>query len=108
MPIERPAPIANINVNRFIMLLKQTKIVPMAEVYKIKNVIKRMNKGQKITMVQRKLYHDIATKASMNPMTNSFTVVNKVRTILKRDRKIKAEELRKKRAAKAPVAIGAK
>tara|TARA_Y100001949_G_scaffold48181_1_gene39946 strand:- start:242 stop:565 length:324 start_codon:yes stop_codon:yes gene_type:complete len=107
MAIERPKAIANINVNRFIMLLKQTKIVPMADVYKIKNIIKRMNKGQKITIVQRKLYHDIATKASMNPMTNSFIVVNKVRSILKRDMKI--EQIAKdKAAAEAPVAIGAK
>ena len=107
MPIEKPVPIANINVNRFIMLLKQTKVVPMAEVYKIKNIIKRMNKGQKITIVQRKLYHDIATKASMNPMTNSFVIVNQVRTRLKRDVKIQ-QEAKAKADAKAPVATGAK
>ena len=85
MPVEIPKVIAKINENRFIMLLKQTKIVPMADVYKMKNIIKRMNKGQKITFSQRSLYNDVATKASMNPMTNSFMITNQVRTKLKRE-----------------------
>ena len=96
MPVEIPAPIAKINVQRFIMLLKQTKIVPLKEIYAVQNIIKRMNKGQRISMGQRSLYNDVTTKASMNPMTNSFMITNQVRTKLKRDM---AEQQRQQEAA---------
>jgi len=72
----------NINVNRFIMLLKQTKLIPMDDIYKVKNVMRRMNKGQRLTLKQKQLYEDVATKASVDPMTNSFVLLNQTKTKL--------------------------
>ena len=72
----------NINVNRFIMLLKQTKLIPMDDIYKVKNVMGRMNKGQRLTLKQKQLYEDVATKASVDPMTNSFVLLNQTKTKL--------------------------
>jgi hypothetical protein len=71
-----------INVNRFIMLLKQTELIPMEDIYKVKNTLMRMNKGQRLTLKQRQLYEEVATKASVDPMSNSFVLLNQTKTKL--------------------------
>ena len=84
-----------INVNRFIMLLKQTELIPMADIYKVKNTMMRMNKGQRLTLKQRQLYEEVATKASVDPMSNSFVLLNQTKTKLNQMRAARELEQQK-------------
>ena len=50
-----------IDVNRLILLLKQTKIVPAPEINKVKTVLKKLERGQKLNIKQMEIFQDIAT-----------------------------------------------
>ena len=58
---EKPNP--EINVNKLVLLLKQTKLIPQKEISVFKMILKKMNRGAKITFKQKQIYNDIATKA---------------------------------------------
>lgn len=76
--------IANIDVQKFVLLLKQTKLVSNTEISKIKVILRKMTKGQSLTLKQQAIYADIATKASVDPMTNNLALLSLTRMILKR------------------------
>jgi len=73
-----------IDVNRFVLLLKQTKIVPAPKINEAKTVLKKMEKGQKLNVKQLAIFQDIATKASVDPMTNNLALLSLTKQILKR------------------------
>ena len=73
-----------IDVNRFILLLKQTKIVPAPEINKVKTVLKKLERGQKLNIKQMEIFQDIATKASVDPMTNNIAIFYLTNQVLKR------------------------
>jgi hypothetical protein len=64
-----------INVNKFMLLLKQTKLVPAPKINEIKTIIKKMNSGKKLNIKQQTIYADIATKASVDPLTNNLAIL---------------------------------
>ena len=76
-----------IDVNRFILLLKQTKIVPAPEINKVKTVLKKLERGQKLNIKQMEIFQDIATKASVDPMTNNLAILSLTKQVLKRQTK---------------------
>mgnify|MGYP001000123190 FL=1 len=76
-----------IDVNRFILLLKQTKIVPAPEINKVKTVLKKLERGQKLNIKQMEIFQDIATKASVDPMTNNLAILSLTKQVLKRQMK---------------------
>ena len=76
-----------IDVNRFILLLKQTKIVPAPEINKVKTVLKTLERGQKLNIKQMEIFQDIATKASVDPMTNNLAILSLTKQVLKRQMK---------------------
>ena len=76
-----------IDVNRFILLLKQTKIVPAPEINKVKTVLKKLERGQKLNIKQIEIFQDIATKASVDPMTNNLAILSLTKQVLKRQMK---------------------
>ena len=76
-----------IDVNRFILLLKQTKIVPAPEINKVKTVLKKLERGQKLNIKQMEIFQDIATKASVEPMTNNLAILSLTKQVLKRQMK---------------------
>ena len=76
-----------IDVNRFILLLKQTKIVPAPEINKVKTVLKKLERGQKLNIKQMEIFQDIATKASVDPITNNLAILSLTKQVLKRQMK---------------------
>jgi hypothetical protein len=74
-----------INVNKFILLLKQTKLIPTKEISVVKTILKKMNKGQRLNIKQRQIYNDVATKASVDPMTNNLAIFALTKGALKRE-----------------------
>ena len=76
-----------IDVNRFILLLKQTKIVPAPEINKVKTVLKKLERGQKLNIKQMEIFQDIATRASVDPMTNNLAILSLTKQVLKRQMK---------------------
>ena len=73
-----------INVNKFILLLKQTKLVPAPKINEVKTVLKKMNKGNKLNIKQQAIYADIATKASVDPLTNNMAIMMLTKQHLKK------------------------
>jgi len=76
-----------IDVNKFILLLKQTKIVPAPKINEVKTVLKKMERGQKLSLKQMAIFNDIATKASVDPMTNTMSILALTKQVLKRQMK---------------------
>jgi len=76
-----------INVNKFILLLKQTKLIPTKEISVVKTILKKMNKGQRLNIKQRQIYNDVATKASVDPMTNNMAILALTKNKLKQKNK---------------------
>jgi hypothetical protein len=74
-----------VDVNRFIMLLKQTKLVPAPKINEIKTIVKKMNRGLKLNIKQQAIYADIATRASVDPMTNNLAIFALTKGTLKRE-----------------------
>jgi len=67
------------------MLLKQTKLVPAPKINEIKTIVKKMNKGQRLNIKQKEIYNDIATRASVDPMTNNLAIFALTKGALKRE-----------------------
>lgn len=76
-----------IDVERFVRLLKQSKLVPAPKINEIKNIIKKMNRGLKLNIKQQEIYADIATKASVDPMTNNLAILMLTKQHLKKQAK---------------------
>lgn len=76
-----------IDVNKFILLLKQTKIVPAPKINGVKTVLKKMDRGQKLNIKQLEIFQDIATKAALDPMTNNLALLSLTKQILRRQAK---------------------
>ena len=77
-----------IDVNRFILLLKQTKLVPAPKINEVKTIVKKINKGAKLNVKQQGIYADIATKASIDPLTHNMAIT----MLTKRHLKMKMEK----------------
>ena len=73
-----------INVNKLVMLLRQTKLIPSKEINLMKVIAKKMNKGQKINATQKQFFNDIAARLSMEPMLNNPTLFGMTRKIVKK------------------------
>ena len=73
-----------INVNKLVLLLKQTKLIPQKEISVFKMILKKMNRGAKITFKQKQIYNDIATRAAVDPMSNSLSIIALTRNVLKK------------------------
>jgi hypothetical protein len=85
---EKPNP--EINVNKLVLLLKQTKLIPQKEISVFKMILKKMNRGLKISLKHKQIYNDIATKAAVDPMSNNMSILSLTRNALKK--KAKAEK----------------
>ena len=79
------------NVPKLILLLKQTKLIPLKEISVFKMIIKKMNKGQPISFKHKAIYNDIATRASVDPMSNSMPILAMTRKALKKNAEIGAK-----------------
>ena len=73
-----------INVNKLVMLLRQTKLIPSKEINLTKVIAKKMNKGQKINATQKQFFNDIAARLSMEPMLNNSALFGMTRKIVKK------------------------
>jgi hypothetical protein len=73
-----------INVNKFILLLKQTKLIPQKEISVFKTILQKMNRGQSISFKQKQIYNDIVTRASVEPMSNSMPILTLTKKELKK------------------------
>lgn len=76
-----------IDVNRFILLLKQTKIFPQQKINEAKTVLKKLERGQKLNIKQLEIFQEISTKASVDPMTNNLALLSLTKQILRRQSK---------------------
>ena len=76
-----------IEVNRFILLLKQTKIFPQQKINEAKTVLKKLERGQKLNIKQLEIFQEISTKASVDPMTNNLALLSLTKQILRRQSK---------------------
>ena len=84
-----------INVNKLVLLLKQTKLIPQKEISVFKMILKKMNRGAKITFKQKQIYNDIATKAGIEPMSNNMSILSLTRNALKKKAKAAGGEKKK-------------
>ena len=73
-----------INVNKLVMLLRQTKLIPSKEINLMKVIAKKMNKEQKINATQKQFFNNIAARLSMEPMLNNPTLFGMTRKIVKK------------------------
>jgi len=73
----------NINVPKLVLLLKQTKLIPPQEISVFKMIIKKMNKGLKLNVKQKKIYNDVVTKASVDPLSNNMALLSLTKKTLK-------------------------
>ena len=76
-----------IEVNRFILLLKQTKIFPQQKINEAKTVLKKLERGQKLNLKQLEIFQEISTKASVDPMTNNLALLALTKQILRKQTK---------------------
>ena len=76
-----------IDVNRFILLLKQTKIFPQQKINEAKTVLKKLERGQKLNLKQLEIFQEISTKASVDPMTNNLALLALTKQILRKQNK---------------------
>ena len=50
-----------------------------------KAILKKMNKGQPISFKHKQIYNDIATRAAVDPMSNSMPILAMTRKALKQN-----------------------
>jgi len=86
---EKPKP--NFNVNKVILLLKQTKLIPQKDISVFRTILKKMNRGQKISFKHKQIYNDIATRASVDPMSNNMPILALTKKAIKIKLKKEAE-----------------
>ena len=76
-----------INVNKLVLLLKQTKLIPPKDINLMKMIAKKINKGQKINTVQKQFFNDIATRLSIEPILDNPALFGMTKRILKKANK---------------------
>ena len=54
-----------INVNKLVLLLRQTKLIPPKDINLMKMIAKKIIKGQKINVMQKQFFNDIATHSHL-------------------------------------------
>ena len=85
-------PLPEINVPKLILLLKQTKLIPQKDISVFKMIIKKMNKGQNLSVKHRQIYSDVVTKLSVDPMSNNMPILTLTRNALKKRAGAKEEK----------------
>jgi len=73
-----------INVNKLVLLLKQTKLIPPKDINLMKLVVRKMNKDQKLNLKQKQFFNDVATKLSMEPMLDNPALFIMTKNIIKK------------------------
>ena len=73
-----------INVVKLSSLLKQTKLIPAKDITMMKTIVRKMNKGQKITLKQKEFYNNVATRMSMEPILDNSALFGMTKRILKK------------------------
>jgi len=73
-----------INVVKLSSLLKQTKLIPAKDITLMKTILKKINKGQRLTPKQKEFYNDVATQLSMEPMLDNPALFGMTKRILKK------------------------
>jgi hypothetical protein len=73
-----------INVVKLSSLLKQTKLIPAKDITLMKTIVKKINKGQRLTPKQKEFYNDVATQLSMEPMLDNSALFEMTKRILKK------------------------
>jgi len=76
-----------IDVNRFILLLKQTKLFEQRKINEAKTMLKKLEQGRKLNVKQLEIFQEISTKASLEPMTNNLALLSLTKQILMRQAK---------------------
>ena len=76
-----------INVNKLVLLLRQTKLIPPKDINFMKLIVKKINKGQKINIKQKQFYNDVVTRLSMEPMLDNPALFGMTKRILKKANK---------------------
>ena len=73
-----------INVVKLSSLLKQTKLIPAKDITLMKTIVKKINKGQRLTPKQKEFYNDVATRLSIEPMLDNPALFGMTKRILKK------------------------
>ena len=73
-----------INVVKLSSLLQQTKLIPAKDITLMKTIVKKINKGQRLTPKQKEFYNDVATQLSMEPMLDNPALFGMTKRILKK------------------------
>ena len=73
-----------INVVKLSSLLQQTKLIPAKDITLMKTIVKKINKGQRLTPKQKEFYNDVATQLSMEPMLDNSALFEMTKRILKK------------------------
>jgi len=87
---EKPNP--EIDVNKIVLLLKQTKLIPQKEISVFKMILKKMNRGQPISVKHRQIYNDVATRAAVDTMSNNMSILSLTRNALKKKARLAGGE----------------
>ena len=73
-----------INVTKLATILRQTKLIPAKDITLMKTIVKKINKGQRLTPKQKEFYNDVATQLSMEPMLDNSALFEMTKRILKK------------------------
>ena len=73
-----------INVTKLATILRQTKLIPAKDITLMKTIVKKINKGQRLTPKQKEFYNDVATQLSMEPMLDNPALFGMTKRILKK------------------------
>jgi|TARA_B100000959_G_scaffold88838_1_gene94254 hypothetical protein len=84
---EEEKPVPEIDINKMILLLKQTKLIPQKEISVFKMILKKMNNGLKISLKHKQIYNDIVTRAAVDPMSNNMSILSLTRNAIKKKAK---------------------
>ena len=73
-----------LNVTKLATILRQTKLIPPKDITLMKTIVKKINKGQRLTPKQKEFYNDVATQLSMEPMLDNPALFGMTKRILKK------------------------
>ena len=73
-----------LNVTKLATILRQTKLIPAKDITLMKTIVKKINKGQRLTPKQKEFYNDVATQLSMEPMLDNSALFEMTKRILKK------------------------
>ena len=71
-----------INVPKIILLLKQTKLIPLKEISVFKAILKKMNKGQPISFKHKQIYNDKYKTNHIRDFLHVFDAVKAIELIM--------------------------